>query len=162
MSDTGGLFPFDDAEEFAEDIVDEEEEYTIKDFEIDWDTMKMTGNIVEGLDAIVMWVHLALRTKRYEWLIFSWDYGEEYIDYFMVDMFPGKKIRESNNGKNVRKILELLFQAYEVAGEERKSFLMKMDEVAENMDYTEKINGKRTWITVRDRTREYLPQLFVW
>ena len=88
--------------------------------------------------------------------------GEEYIDYFMVDMFPGKKIRESNNGKNVRKILELLFQAYEVAGEERKSFLMKMDEVAENMDYTEKINGKRTWITVRDRTREYLPQLFVW
>ena len=30
--------------------------------------------------------------------------GEEYIDYFMVDMFPGKKIRESNNGKNVRKI----------------------------------------------------------
>lgn len=37
MSDTGGLFPFDDAEEFAEDIVDEEEEYTIKDFEIDWD-----------------------------------------------------------------------------------------------------------------------------
>ena len=88
--------------------------------------------------------------------------AEEYIDYFMVDMFPGKKIRESNNGKNVRKILELLFQAYEVAGEERKSFLMKMDEVAENMDYTEKINGKRTWITVRDRTREYLPQLFVW
>ena len=80
MSDTGGLFPFDDAEEFAEDIVDEEEEYTIKDFEIDWDTMRMTGNIVEGLDAIVMWVHLALRTKRYEWLIFSWDYGEEYTD----------------------------------------------------------------------------------
>lgn len=88
--------------------------------------------------------------------------GEEYIDYFMVDMFPGKKIRESKNGKNVRKILKLLFQAYEVAGEERKNFLMKMDEVAENMDYTEKINGKRTWITVRDRTREYLPQLFVW
>lgn len=36
MSDTGGLFPFDDAEEFAEDIVDEEEEYTIK-------TLKLTG-----------------------------------------------------------------------------------------------------------------------
>lgn len=28
MSDTGGLFPFDDAEEFTEDIVDEEEEYS--------------------------------------------------------------------------------------------------------------------------------------
>lgn len=78
MSDTGGLFPFDDAEEFAEDIVDEEEEYTIKDFEIDWDTMRMTGNIVEGLDAIVMWVHLALRTKKYiEPLI---DYMQDYYE----------------------------------------------------------------------------------
>ena len=79
MSDTGGLFPFDDAEEFGEEIRTEEEEYTIRDFEIDWNTMRMTGNIVEGLDAIEMWVHLALRTKRYEWLIFSWDYGEELL-----------------------------------------------------------------------------------
>lgn len=80
MSDTGGLFPFDDAEEFGEEISTEEEEYTIRDFEIDFTTMKMTGRIVEGLDAVEMWVQLALRTKRYEWLIFSWDYGEEYTD----------------------------------------------------------------------------------
>lgn len=79
MSETGGLFPFDDTEEFP--VIEEDaEEYVIRDFEIDFTTMKMTGRIVEGLDAIEMWVQLALRTKRYEWIIFSWDYGEEYTD----------------------------------------------------------------------------------
>lgn len=80
MSETGGLFPFDDAEEFP--LVEEEEDeiYIIRDFEIDFDTMRMTGKIVEGLDAIEMWVQLALRTHRYDWIIFSWDYGEEYTD----------------------------------------------------------------------------------
>lgn len=79
MSETGGLFPFDDAEEFPV-IEEENEEYIIRDFGIDFTTMTMTGRIVEGLDAIEMWVQLALRTKRYEWIIFSWDYGEEYTD----------------------------------------------------------------------------------
>lgn len=79
MSETGGLFPFDDTEEFP--VVEEDaEEYVIRDFEIDFHTMQMTGRIVENLDAIEMWVQLALRTKRYEWVIFSWDYGEEYTD----------------------------------------------------------------------------------
>jgi len=84
MSDTGGLFPFDDDEEFDPEIndieEDDEEDYIIRDFEVDWDTMTLTGEIVEGLDAIVMWVNNALRTKRYEWPIYSWDFGEEYTD----------------------------------------------------------------------------------
>ena len=61
-----------------------------------------------------------------------------------------------------RQLLELLFQAYEAVGEERKDFLKQMDEVTANMDYTESINGKKTWIIARDRVREYIPQLFVW
>lgn len=80
MSDTGGLFPFDDAEEFPLAEEEEDEIYVIRDWEIDFDTLTMTGKIVEGLDAIEMWVHLALRTHRYDWMIFSWDYGEEYTD----------------------------------------------------------------------------------
>lgn len=80
MSETGGLFPFDDTDEFITDDTLNDEEYVLRDFEIDFRTMKMTGRIVEGLDAIEMWVQLALRTKRYEWLIFSWDYGEEYTE----------------------------------------------------------------------------------
>jgi len=84
MSDTGGLFPFDDDEEFDSDIndleEDNEEDYILRDFGIDWDTMTLTGEIVEGLDAIEMWVQNALRTKRYEWPIYSWDFGEEFTD----------------------------------------------------------------------------------
>lgn len=79
MSETGGLFPFDDVEEFPVSTEDDEE-YVIRDFEIDFSTMRMTGRIVEGLDAIEMWVQMALRTKRYEWLIYSWDFGEEYTE----------------------------------------------------------------------------------
>lgn len=79
MNEDTGLFPFDDAEVFT--LTDDEtEDYVVRDFEIDWDTMKLTGKIVEGVDAIVMWVHNALRTKRYEWLIYSWDFGEEYTN----------------------------------------------------------------------------------
>lgn len=78
--ETGGLFPFDDTEEFPLLEDEETEDYIVRDFEIDWDTMKLTGNIVENIDAIVMWVHNALRTKRYEWLIYSWDFGEEYTE----------------------------------------------------------------------------------
>ncbi len=78
---TGGLFPFDDTEEFP-DLIEEEsnEEYIYKDFEIDWKTMRMTGKIVEGRDAVEQWAHIALRTSRYEWLIYSWDFGEEYTE----------------------------------------------------------------------------------
>ena len=83
MSETGGLFPFDDTEDFDPDINDLEddgEDYVIRDFEVDWENMTLTGNIVEGLDAIVQWANNALRTKRFKWAIFSSDFGEEYTD----------------------------------------------------------------------------------
>ena len=79
---TGGLFPFDDTEEFP-DLIEEEsnEEYIYKDFEIEnRKTMRMTGKIVEGRDSIEQWAHIALRTSRYDWLIYSWDFGEEYTE----------------------------------------------------------------------------------
>ena len=82
MSETGGLFPFDDDEDFDDEINDleddDEGEYIIRDFEIDWDKMVLTGKIVEGLDAIVQWVNIALRTERFKWAIYSDDFGEEH------------------------------------------------------------------------------------
>lgn len=81
MSETGGLFPFDDTEEFPEEIVSEiEGGYIYRDFEIDWNTMRMTGKIVEGRDAVEQWAQIALRTQRYEWIIYSEDFGEEYTE----------------------------------------------------------------------------------
>lgn len=78
MAETGGLFPFDELEDTEEDELEDDGDYVIRDFEIDWETMTLTGNIVEGLDAIVQWANNALRTARYEWTIYSWDFGEEY------------------------------------------------------------------------------------
>lgn len=35
--------------------------------------------VVEGNEAIEMWVYFTLLTNRYEHLIFSWDYGTELV-----------------------------------------------------------------------------------
>lgn len=81
MSETGGLFPFDDSEEFIEIFDgDIEEGYVYRDFEIDWKTMKMTGRIIEGKEAVWQWAYMALRTRRYDWIIYSWYFGEEYTE----------------------------------------------------------------------------------
>ena len=48
-----------------------------KEYEIDLSTGQLTGKIVEGVDAIKVWIYNALRTARYRYNIFSWDYGSE-------------------------------------------------------------------------------------
>lgn len=50
----------------------------IREYEIDFTTDKLTGRIVEGVDAICVWAYLALKAKRYKWVIYSWYYGEEF------------------------------------------------------------------------------------
>lgn len=66
-------FPFD-----VEDLeIETEEEETPREYEIDFSTGELTGRIVEGLDAIKVWIYLALRVPRYRHVIYSWDYGNE-------------------------------------------------------------------------------------
>jgi hypothetical protein len=50
---------------------------TIKEYEIDFNTGKLTGRIVEGVDALVIWAYLAVKARRYRWEIYSWYYGSE-------------------------------------------------------------------------------------
>lgn len=57
-----------------------EETQTPREYEIDFDTEKLTGKIVEGLEAIKVWIWLAMRTARYRYYIYSWDYGNEIED----------------------------------------------------------------------------------
>jgi phage baseplate assembly protein W len=69
-------FPFEtDEENIAEESVKIPREY-----EIDFETGQFTGKIVEGLEAIKVWIYLALNTARYRYLIYSWDYGSEIED----------------------------------------------------------------------------------
>lgn len=66
-------FPFD-VEELENETVETE---TPREYEIDFKTGKLTGRIVEGLDAIKVWIYLALNVPRYRHVIYTWDYGNE-------------------------------------------------------------------------------------
>lgn len=73
------LFPFATTEEVnlsTTEVIASE----VKEYGVDFKTGKLTGKIVEGLDAVCVWAYLALKTKRYRWVIFSWNHGEEYTD----------------------------------------------------------------------------------
>lgn len=76
------LFPF--VTEDDEDLLlEEDEEVTassIREYEIDFKTGRLTGKILEGVDALCIWAYLALKAKRYHWVIYSWYYGEEYTN----------------------------------------------------------------------------------
>ena len=69
------MFPFDLEDEDIE--VEEKEEEIYKEYEIDWETGQLTGRIVEGLEAVKVWIYLALNTDRYVFEQFTWDYGHE-------------------------------------------------------------------------------------
>jgi len=67
------MFPFVDNEE-------EESLYIPKEYGINFETGQLSGKIVEGYDALLVWVWLALQTPRYRYYIYSEDYGQEYED----------------------------------------------------------------------------------
>ena len=41
-----------------------------------------TGNFVDGIDAMKQAIHKILNTERYDYLIYSWNYGIELKDLF--------------------------------------------------------------------------------
>lgn len=68
---------------FPFDIVDEIEEDTNvvpREYEIDFESKRLTGKIVEGAEAIKIWIYLVLHSPRYHHVIYSWDYGNELED----------------------------------------------------------------------------------
>lgn len=52
----------------------------IREYEIDFEKGTLTGRIVTGVDALCVWAYLALKAKRYRWIIYSWGYGDEVYD----------------------------------------------------------------------------------
>lgn len=69
------MFPFDIEDEDVEVTVEEEKEPS--DYEIDFETGKLTGRIITGLDAIKQRVRLTFATDRYYYPQYSWDHGQE-------------------------------------------------------------------------------------
>lgn len=71
------MFPFIDNEEEDEQ---EESLYIPKEYGINFETGQLSGKIVEGYEALLVWAWLALKTSRYRYYIYSEDYGQEYED----------------------------------------------------------------------------------
>ncbi len=68
----------DDEELELEEL--EEEIIPPKEYGIDFKTGQLTGEIVEGREAIKVWIWLVLQTPRYRYYIYTWDYGNEFED----------------------------------------------------------------------------------
>jgi Protein of unknown function (DUF2634). len=69
---------------------------SIREYELDIKTGRLTGRIVEGVDALCVWAYLALKAKRYRWVIYSWYYGEEYtnlIGYSYSEEYLNSEVR---------------------------------------------------------------------
>lgn len=69
------MFPFDIDEDEITPVIEEEKEPT--DYEIDFNTGRLTGKIITGLDAIIQWVRIVLSTDRYYYPQYSWSHGAD-------------------------------------------------------------------------------------
>lgn len=79
------IFPFISGIDEVEDVELELTETTLEMYrEVAWDYVNNTPiiengdfKIVEGKDAIKVWIYKSLKTNRFEHEIYSWDYGSE-------------------------------------------------------------------------------------
>lgn len=99
-----GLFPFVTDEELAL-ASPEVTASSIREYEMDFRTGRLTGKIVAGVDAICVWAYLALKAKRYRWVIYSWGYGNE-----VYNLIGGSYSEEYLNSEVKRYMEECLFE----------------------------------------------------
>lgn len=59
----------------------EEVTYPSKTYKIDINKSKMNG-YTDDIEAIIQSIYLILNTERYEYIIYSWDYGVELLDLY--------------------------------------------------------------------------------
>ena len=77
------IFPFIDIEDIESNIESSLDELPMY-YEVGWDYLKdkplIKNNefvIVEGKEAIKVWIYKAIKTVRYQYPVYSWDYGCE-------------------------------------------------------------------------------------
>ncbi len=52
-----------------------------REYGVNFSTGELTGTIVEGIEAIKVWIWNCLHTERFRHAIYSWQYGAEYEQY---------------------------------------------------------------------------------
>nr|DAJ33512.1 MAG TPA: Protein of unknown function (DUF2634) [Caudoviricetes sp.] len=94
------MFPFDleDDEIDAEEIEEEPEK---QEYEVDFETGKLTGKMISGIEAVKQWLTIALAIDRYKYTQYSWENGAELssligqgYDRDYVDSEAERMIRE--------------------------------------------------------------------
>ena len=61
-----------------------------REYGIDFATGQLTGKIVEGIEAIKVWIWLCMHTERFRHAIYSADYGtslEQYIGHMLSEEY---------------------------------------------------------------------------
>lgn len=84
---------------------------SIREYGLDFKTGRLTGRIVTGVDALCVWAYLALKAKRYRWVIYSWSYGEEY-----TNLIGYSYSEEYLNSEVQRYMEECLFENEHITG----------------------------------------------
>ena len=69
------MFPFDIDDDDIE--VTEAEQGVYREYGIDFETGQLSGDMVEGIEAVKVWRWLALQTDRYVFEQYSWAYGND-------------------------------------------------------------------------------------
>ncbi len=92
------MFPFDLDDDEIE--VEQQEEKEPKDYEIDFVTGKLTGNVISGVKAIEQWIRIVLNTDRYFYTQYSWDHGSE------LNTLIGKCAKQDYVESEVKRMIE--------------------------------------------------------
>lgn len=92
------MFPFDIEDEKLEVTVDEEKVPT--DYEIDFETGKLTGRIISGLDAVKQWIKIVLGTDRYFYTQYSWDHGSD------LNSLIGRTLKQDYVESEVKRMIQ--------------------------------------------------------
>lgn len=71
------ILPQSVIDELEEKEEKEEELPLLKEFGVDFSTSQLTGQIVEGIEAIRVWLWLLFNTDRYIHVCLPWDVGNE-------------------------------------------------------------------------------------
>ena len=73
------MFPFDMDEDDELALVSENiETEPAPEYEIDFDTMTLTGRMITGVDAVKQWIRLCLEVPRYRYTQYPWTYGQDF------------------------------------------------------------------------------------
>ncbi|MBQ0079699.1 MAG: DUF2634 domain-containing protein [Eubacterium sp.] len=52
-----------------------------KEYDIDFSTGQLTGETVEGLGALKVWIWHCVHSERFRYAIYSWQFGTEFEQY---------------------------------------------------------------------------------